>query len=83
MKLLLLISLIFYSSISSAQSKKEITEMLNQLEKSGVFNAEERKAAEAQLIEMNSEEMNNLIQKATEQLGNPAIQEELKKIQKK
>ncbi len=82
MKILLLISLIFYSSISSAQNKKEISEMLNQLEKSGVFNAEERKAAEAQLLEMNNEEMNSLIQKATKQLDNPEIQKQLKKIQK-
>lgn len=82
MKISLIILLLVSSSMSFAQSKKEIAEMLNKLEKSGIVNAEERKAAESQLLEMDEKEMNSLIQEATKQLDNPDIQKRLKDLNK-
>lgn len=78
----ILLSFFLLTSLASAQSKKDISGMLDHLKEKGVFSEEQVQAAQEQLSEMNDQDIQKLIQDASKKMNDPKVQEKLRQLEK-
>jgi len=83
MKLLLVLGLMLTSTVSFAQSKADINNMLQKLKAKGMFTEKDIEAAEKQLNSMSDKDVDSLVKKGQEKLNDPKIKKQLEEYNKK
>ena len=82
MKLLLILGLMLTSTISFAQSKSDINNMLQKLKAKGMFSEKDIEAAEKQLNSMSDKDVDSLVKKGQQKLNDPEIKKKLEELNK-
>jgi hypothetical protein len=80
MKILIIIALMGISTLTLAQSKSDISSMLDKLKASGTFSDKDIAAAKAKLDAMSDKDVDSLVEKGKEKLNDPKIQDKLKEL---
>ena len=83
MKILLILGLMLTSTVSFAQSKADINNMLQKLKAKGMFTEKDIEAAEKQLNSMSDKDVDSLVKKGQQKLNDPAIKKKLEEYNKK
>jgi hypothetical protein len=83
MKLLLILGLMLTSTVSFAQSKADINNMLQKLKAKGMFSEKDIEAAEKQLNSMSDKDVDSLVKKGQQKLNDPEIKKKLEEYNKK
>ena len=82
MKLLLILGLMLTSTVSFAQSKADINNMLQKLKAKGMFTEKDIEAAQKQLNSMSDKDVDSLVKKGQEKLNDPEIKKKLEEYNK-
>lgn len=82
MKLILIILSLMISTVTFAQSKADMTKMLQEFKKNGMFSEAQLAAAQKQLDEMSDEDLDAIKSKAAESMNDPKVQEKIKELEK-
>jgi len=82
MKLLLILGLMLTSTISFAQSKADINNMLQKLKAKGMFSEKDIEAAQKQLNSMSDKDVDSLVKKGQQKLNDPEIKKKLEEYNK-
>ena len=72
--------LISLSINSFAQTKQEISGMIDQMKSTGQFSSEQLEAAKAQLMQMDDKQYNALINTAKQKVDDPKVRAEAMKV---
>ena len=83
MKLLLVLGLMLTSTVSFAQSKADINNMLQKLKSKGMFSEKDIEAAEKQLNSMSDKDVDSLVKKGQQKLNDPEIKKKLEEYNQK
>ena len=83
MKLLLVLGLMLTSTVSFAQSKSDINDMLQKLKAKGMFSEKDIEAAEKQLNSMSDKDVDSLVKKGQQKLNDPEIKKKLEEYNQK
>jgi vacuolar-type H+-ATPase subunit I/STV1 len=71
------------STVSFAQSKADINNMLQKLKAKGMFSEKDIEAAEKQLNSMSDKDVDSLVKKGQQKLNDPEIKKKLEEYNKK
>jgi len=82
MKLLLVLGLMLTSTVSFAQSKADINNMLQKLKAKGMFTEKDIEAAQKQLNSMSDKDVDSLVKKGKQKLNDPKIKKQLEELNK-
>lgn len=82
MKILLILGLMLTSTVSFAQSKADINNMLQKLKAKGMFSEKDIEAAQKQLNSMSDKDVDSLVKKGQQKLNDPEIKKKLEELNK-